>query len=91
MLVQSNQNQALKGLLLVLATLVVVKQALLPFTAIFAGPASTFSAMIVATIMLRKSGLRWRDLGFRRPESWPKTLAGSLLIFLLILLVSGID
>lgn len=70
---------ALRDLVLVIATLVLVKQSLLPITQLYAGPASTLSAMIVATVLLRRRGSGWRDLGLRWPESWPKTLGLTLL------------
>ena len=60
---------ALRDLLLVVAVLVIVKQSLLPVTQLYAGPASTLSAMITATILLRRRGRSWKDLGFRWPES----------------------
>lgn len=68
-----------RDLLFVVATLVIVKQSLLPFTQLYAGPASTLSAMIVATFLLRRRGSGWRDLGFRWPESWLRTLGLTLL------------
>lgn len=69
---------ALRDLLIVVATLVIVKQSLLPITQLYAGPASTLSAMIVATILLRRRGSQWSDLGLRWPESWSKTLGLTL-------------
>jgi len=65
---------ALRGLGLVVATLIGVKQALLPFTPLYAGPASALMAMILATYVLRRKGASWRDLGFNRPKSWLKTI-----------------
>ena len=70
---------ALRDLLLVLAVLVIVKQSLLPITQLYAGPASTLSAMIAATVLLRRRGRRWSDLGFRWPENWLQTLGLTLL------------
>lgn len=70
---------ALRDLALVVAIMVGVKQSLLPFSQLYAGPASTFSAMIVATFLLRRRGRGWGDLGFRWPESWPRTLGLTLL------------
>lgn len=69
---------ALRDLLLVVGVLIVVKQALLPVTQLYAGPASTLGAMIIATILLRRRGRSWSDLGFRSPESWLKTLGLTL-------------
>ncbi|MEO9600163.1 CPBP family intramembrane glutamic endopeptidase [Parasphingorhabdus sp.] len=70
---------ALFDLLIVMATLVVVKQSLLPFTYLYAGPASTFSAMAVATYLLRRRGFGWKDLGLKWPENWLKTAGLTLL------------
>lgn len=70
---------ALRDLALVVVTMVAVKQALLPITQLYAGPASTLSAMIVATLLLWHRGCSWGDLGFRWPESWIRTLGLTLL------------
>lgn len=70
---------AARDLVLVVATLVAVKQSLLPVTQLYAGPASTLSAMIVATLLMRRRGVGWRDMGLRWPESWPKTLGLTVL------------
>lgn len=70
---------ALADLLIILAVLVIVKQSVLPYNYLYAGPASTFSAMVVATIILRRRGLGWQDLGFRWPENWWKTIGLTVL------------
>lgn len=64
---------ALRDLAAVVAVLVIVKQALLPFTQLYAGPASTLSAMILATVLLKRRGSSWSVLGFRWPKRWLKT------------------
>lgn len=74
-----NQLTALRDLFAVVSVLVIVKQSLLPITQLYAGPASTLSAMIVGSFLLRRRGLAWSDLGLRWPESWPKTLGLTLL------------
>lgn len=76
-----NRTQALADLLLVVGVLVSVKQSVLPFSVVYAGPASTFSAMIVATFLLYRRGMRWADLGLVWPESWLKTLGWTAAIF----------
>ncbi|MEO0688950.1 MAG: CPBP family intramembrane glutamic endopeptidase [Pseudomonadota bacterium] len=70
---------ALRDLLAVVAVLIMVKQSLLPITQLYAGPASTHSAMIVGTFLLRRRGLGWNDLGLRWPENWLKTLGLTML------------
>ncbi|QYJ06702.1 CPBP family intramembrane glutamic endopeptidase [Qipengyuania flava] len=70
---------ALRDLAVVVGVMVAVKQSLLPITQLYAGPASTLSAMIVATLLLRRRGSSWGDLGFRWPESWIRTLGLTLL------------
>lgn len=70
---------ALIDLLIILAVLVIVKQSVLPFSYLYAGPASTFSAMVVATILLGRRGLGWKNLGLRWPENWWKTIGLTLL------------
>lgn len=75
---------ALWDALIIIAVLVIVKQFFLLYTIKFAGPISTFTAMAFATWRLRARGLKWADLGFRWPESWPKTLLWSVGAFVLI-------
>lgn len=77
--------QALADLLIVVAVLVAVKQSVLPFSTLFAGPASTFTAMAVATWLLHRRGSSWADLGLVWPESWPRTLGLTALVILLFL------
>lgn len=69
---------ALLDLLIILAVLVIVKQSVLPYSYLYAGPASTVSAMIIGTILLRRRGLGWKDLGFRWPENWWRTVGLTL-------------
>jgi len=63
----------------VVGVMVLVKQSLLPFTQLYAGPVSTLSAMILATMLLRRRGLGWGALGFRWPKSWIKTAGLTIL------------
>lgn len=70
---------ALRDLLIVVAVLVAVKQSLLPITYLYAGPASTFSAMAVGSYLLWRRGSGWGDLGLRWPQSWLKTCGLTLL------------
>jgi hypothetical protein len=81
-----DRRGAMLDLFLVVLTLVVIKQALLPITQLYAGPVSTFSAMIVATFLLRRRGLRWADLGFRRPVGLLKTIGLVILIMFVFIL-----
>lgn len=55
-------------LLIVMAVLVIVKQSVLPFSMVFGGPASTLTAMIVATYLLHRREMSWKDLGLRLPD-----------------------
>lgn len=72
---------ALKDLLIILFTLVSIKQTVLLYSTMYAGPASTTSAMLIGTYLLRRKGLSWTDLGLRRPDSWFKTLALAIFTF----------
>lgn len=74
-----SRRSALIDLLLVVGTMVAVKQALLPITQLYAGPASTLTAMILATILLRRRQSSWSDLGFTWPKNWLKTAGLTLL------------
>ncbi|MEP5937240.1 MAG: type II CAAX endopeptidase family protein [Erythrobacter sp.] len=76
---------ALRDLFAVVSVLVIVKQSLLPITQLYAGPASTLSAMILGTFLLRRRVAAWSDLGLRWPESWPKTLRLTLLTMVFFL------
>jgi len=62
-----------RDLVAVVVVLVIVKQSLLPFTQLYAGPVSTLSAMFLATVLLKRRGSGWNALGFRWPKSWLKT------------------
>lgn len=76
-------------LAIIMATLVIIKQALIPVTFLYAGPISTTSAMVVATLLLWRRGMGWRDLGFRRPDGWLKTLGLGAFVFLCIVMTSA--
>ncbi|WP_424929477.1 type II CAAX prenyl endopeptidase Rce1 family protein [Amaricoccus tamworthensis] len=56
--------------LLVVTVLVAVKQTLLPYSQLYAGPISTLTAICVATALFHHQGSAWRDLGFVWPQSW---------------------
>ncbi len=81
---------ALADLAIILAVLIVVKQSLLPISTLYAGPASTFSAMFVATLLLRLRGISWRDLGLRWPENWLRTIGLTVLTFVLFIAAAAI-
>jgi len=65
---------AIFDLAAVVTLMIVVKQGLLPWSQLYAGPASTLSAMILATYLLRRRGLDWGDLGLRWPANWVRTV-----------------
>lgn len=81
---------ALTDLVCVMLTLISVKQLLLPSSFLLAGPASTLSAMIVSTWLLKYRGISWSELGLRKPQSVLKTLAFSVLVFLTIAVVANL-
>lgn len=85
----NGKSAALIDLVIVVGVLVAVKQSVLPFSVVYAGPASTFSAMIAATFLLYRRGSKWSDLGLRWPQSWPKTLGLTAAVFVAFLLVAG--
>ena len=82
--------KALTDLTLILAVLVIVKQSVLPYSFLYAGPASTFSAMAVATWLLYRRGLGWADLGLRWPENWLKTAGFTVLTIAVLFLTMGL-
>ena len=81
-----SRRDAFFDLALIVITLVAIKQSLLPFTQLYAGPASTLSAMILATYLLWRRGLKWADLGFRRPEGFFKTVGLVILIMFVFII-----
>lgn len=81
---------ALIDLVCVVFMLVLVKQLLLPYSLLLAGPASTLVAIIVSTFLLRFRGSSWSDLGFKSPGSLLKTILLSVLVFVTIVLVGNI-
>lgn len=85
----TSRASAFLDLAIIIAVLVGVKQSVLPYSLVYAGPASTFSAMVVATYLLYRRGFCWSDLGLRWPSSWWRMLGISVLIFLAFLAVAG--
>ena len=81
---------ALFDLLIIMATLIVVKQTVLLYSVVWGGPASTLSAMIVGTYLLRRRGMDWADLGLKKPDSWLKTVLWAAFVFFLIALTAGV-
>ena len=77
---------ALGDLVAVMTTLVVVKQAVLTVSLLYAGPASTFTAMVLATYLLWRRGMSWKDLGLRWPKSYLKTAGLTVLTIFVIAL-----
>ncbi len=64
---------ALRDLAAVMATVVIIKQTVLSFSLLYAGPVSTFLTMALATYLLRRRGTSWKCLGLRWPKSWIET------------------
>ena len=85
----TTRTSAIFDLAIIVAVLVGVKQAVLPYSLVYGGPASTFSAMIVATYLLHRRGLGWVDLGLRWPSSWWRMLGISIAIFAAFLVTAG--
>ena len=88
-LANASRSGALLDLAIVVVVLVGVKQSLLPYTIVYAGPASTFTAMLAATFLLHRRGFGWSDLGLRWPESWLRTAGLTAAIFAVFLIVAG--
>ena len=81
---------ALFDLFIILTTLIVIKQSVLLVSEIGGGPASTLSAMFVGTWLLRRRGMSWADLGFKRPDSWLKVFLWAVFVVFLIILTSAV-
>jgi membrane protease YdiL (CAAX protease family) len=82
MKIEATKQGAWLDLLLVIATAVLVKQAVYLVAWKFAGPASMVSAFLVASALLYRRGQTWRELGL----CWPKSKRGLLFLPLQILL-----
>lgn len=78
-------------LLLVLATLLAVKAAMLGIDALwtYAGPVSLLAAVLVAHWRLRANGEGWGDLGLRRPAR-PGRMAMWAAVLLIVTIAAGI-
>ncbi len=82
---------ALADLLIIMIALVVIKQSVLPYSQLYAGPVSTLSAMLLGTWLLRCRGLSWHALGFRRPENILKTIGLTALTFAAIVAAASLS
>jgi membrane protease YdiL (CAAX protease family) len=82
--------RSLSDVMIVIIVLVVVKQLSLLYTIKFAGPISTFTAMIFATWRLKAQGTNWANLGFKKPNSIITTILWGALAFGVIAIGSGI-
>lgn len=82
---------ALFDLLIILTVLIVVKQSVRLVSEVGGGPASTLSAMFVGTWLLYRRRMRWADLGFKKPDSWPRTVLWAAFVLFLIILTSGVS
>lgn len=78
--------KAFRDLLIVVGVLVAVKQSLLSISQLYAGPASTLTAMITATYLLYRRGSGWKDLGFRWPKNWYQTVGLTFLTMVFFIL-----
>jgi len=67
--------------MIVIAVLVVVKQTVLPYSYLLAGPASTLFAMTVATGLLWRRNASWQSLGFVWPKDWRATIKYTVIAF----------
>lgn len=78
---------AIRDLVLIIGTLVISKSLLLQIETLwaYAGPISLFLSVLVATLVLNRSGEGWKGVGVRRPASWRK-----LAIWTVAILVLGI-
>lgn len=81
---------ALIDLAIVMVALVSIKQAILLFSLLYAGPVSTASAMLIGTYLLRRRGLTWRELGFRWPDNWLKTIGLTIVAFFTIAIAANL-
>ncbi len=63
-----------------MAVMIAIEQSLLPYTLVFAGPASLLAAVALVTWLLWRQKARWADLGLKRPESLVKTIGLGLLL-----------
>jgi membrane protease YdiL (CAAX protease family) len=81
---------ALVDVVVVVFVLVVVKQSVLPYSQLYAGPVSTLTAMIVASLLLWTRGGSWAQLGFRWPDGVLKPAFFTVLTIALMIAVMGV-
>lgn len=86
----ANNSGPILDAALVIAVMVAVKQTLLPYTQLWAGPASTTTAMVLATFLLLRRGAHWGDLGFNWPKSWWRTGALTILTMAFFILCTQV-
>lgn len=53
-------------------------------------PAAIVLCALLAWVLLRTSGLGWRDVGFGRPAHWGRTVLGGVLTFIAMLAVGAL-
>ena len=90
-MIDQYKKTALIDVLAVLATLVVVKQVLLPFSQLLAGPASTTSAMVVATALLWRRQRTWHELGMRWRVGVKSSVIYTALAFFVIIITATLS
>ena len=83
---------ALRDLALVMLVLVSVKQTVLPFSMLYAGPASTLCAMLLGTFLLYRQGASWAALGLRfgASKTWLRFLGLTALTVIVIIATGAI-
>ncbi len=81
---------ALADLVIIMVVLVTIKQTILPYSQLYAGPISTLSAMILGTYLLRRRGLNWYALGLRWPKNLLKTIALTALTFIAVAVAASL-
>lgn len=75
-------REANADVLLVLVFIAIVNVAVYQITWVYAGPITASATVVLASLLLRRRGIKWRDLGLRRPKSIRRTLWQALVILI---------
>lgn len=77
----SKQTTARNDLLVTLLFIALVNFTVYQITWVYAGPITALFAIVLTTMILRRRGISWGDLGLRRPKSIWITLAQMIVTF----------
>ncbi|MCW8925447.1 MAG: CPBP family intramembrane metalloprotease, partial [Xanthomonadales bacterium] len=81
-MIDSMQKAARNDLAITLLFIAVVNVTVYQLTWVYAGPITALCAIILTTMIIRRRGISWGDLGLRRPKSIWITLGQTVVTFI---------